>query len=258
MFKASLVCTETVRPKQGTAEVLWMPRTVFAASTRVDYAGLNVGATQWQNVKEELILGLGLNRKHFWNEHNGPLHAVQRTHWSGPDHFRRLMQLKGILMHAASVSDSNNNTSPDFKMSNPLLFAEQLLSFGSSEWWVGDGAVGQYCSGPDPDPMFCLQVHLLSPSLPVTQTIRRTVTVPSWCIAFCRDSLTSLWTLRTVSYNPAGLLGFSSSCSLSCIFTWLCRCLRLMSFRPKWSLVSLVSMFGSFSFNLIGSICELQ
>lgn len=159
MFKASLVCTETVRPKQGTAEVLWMPRTVFAASTRVDYAGLNGGATQWQNMKEELILGLGLNRKHFWNEHNGPLHAVQRTHWSAPDHFRRLMQLKGILMHAASVSESNNNTSPDLKMSNPLLFAEQLLSFGSSEWWVGDGAVGQYCSCPDPDPIMHSQWH---------------------------------------------------------------------------------------------------
>ena len=54
MFKGSLVCTETVGPKQDTAEVSWMPRTVFAMwrywNAWLDYAGLHVEVTQWQDI----------------------------------------------------------------------------------------------------------------------------------------------------------------------------------------------------------------
>lgn len=48
-----------------------------------------------------------------------------------------------------------NNTSPDL-MSNYLLFAEQFLSFGSSEWWGDGGAVCEYLNSPDPS----LVIHL--------------------------------------------------------------------------------------------------
>lgn len=54
--------------------------------------------------------------------------------------------------------------------------------------------------------MFFSQVHLLPPLLPPMPTIRRTGTVPSWYIAFYKDSHISPWILRMVSQTQQDFL----------------------------------------------------
>lgn len=53
-----------------------MPRTVFAASTWVDYTGLNVEATEATEYERGTEAGLGLNTNtfFFFIEHSGSRH----------------------------------------------------------------------------------------------------------------------------------------------------------------------------------------